>query len=203
MKIICVGRNYHDHISELKNKTPKEPLLFIKPDSALLIKGQPFFIPDFTENVHHEIELVVRINRLGKNIAEKYAHKYYNQISVGLDFTARDKQSQLKEDGHPWEKAKAFDGSAVLGKLVDLEKGTDIGQLNFHLTVNGETLQQGNTSDMIFHVNQLIAEASKYFTLKIGDLIFTGTPKGVGQVKAGDELKGYLEDQELFKVKIR
>lgn len=203
MKIICIGRNYADHAKELKNEVPTEPVLFLKPETALLLKRHPFFIPDFSDDVHYECELVVRINRLGKNIEERFAHKYYEEVSVGIDFTARDLQSKLKEKGLPWERAKAFDGSAVVGKFVPKTKFADINKLGFSLKKNGETVQEGNTEEMIFAINKIIAFASQYFTLKIGDLIFTGTPKGVGKVSPDDVLEGFIAEESLFKINVK
>jgi len=203
MKIICIGRNYADHAKELNNPVPNQPIYFLKPDSAVLPKKNPFFIPAFSNAIHHEIEVVLRIHRLGKSIQAKFAHKYYNQISVGIDFTARDIQARCKEKGHPWEIAKAFDGSAVLGEFLPKEEVGDLNDLNFHLTVNGETRQQGNTRDMLFHFDRLIEYVSQFMTLKIGDLIFTGTPVGVGPVKPGDVLEGFLEEKQLFTVKVK
>ncbi|GAB5556527.1 MAG: fumarylacetoacetate hydrolase family protein [Schleiferiaceae bacterium] len=204
MKIICVGRNYSEHIAELNNERAKDPVLFLKPETAILLKKQPFFIPDFSENVHHEIEVCVRINRLGKNIAPQFARKYYSEVTVGLDFTARDLQSQLKEKGLPWEKAKAFDGSAAIGKWVSLESvGGDINNLNFSLEKDGETAQSGNTSQMITPIDELISYISTFFTLKIGDVIFTGTPAGVSQIQAGNQLKGFLEGEQLLNISVK
>lgn len=203
MKIICVGRNYAAHAAELKNEVPSEPVIFLKPDTALLPKRQPFFYPDFSKDIHFETEVVVRINRLGKNIAPKFAHKYYSELSLGIDFTARDLQQKLKEKGLPWEKAKAFDGSAPTGKFVDKAKLTELNQLNFELKVNGESRQSGNTSQMLFPIDELIAYVSQFFTLKIGDLIFTGTPQGVGPIAIGDHLEAYLENEKVLDLKIR
>ena len=203
MKIICVGRNYHDHARELKNQIPDEPVLFLKPETALILKRQPFFIPDFSEDVHHELELVVRIDRLGKHIQAKYAHKYYSEITLGIDFTARDLQSRLKEKGLPWEKAKAFDGSAFLGQFRPKSEFEDLNALNFALKKNDEVVQKGISSDMLFSVDQLISYISCYFTLKIGDLIYTGTPAGVGPVQAGDRLELLLEDAPVGKLRVK
>ena len=203
MKIICIGRNYADHAKELKNEVPTEPVLFLKPETALLLKRHPFFIPDFSADVHYECELVVRINRLGKNIEERFAHKYYEEVSVGIDFTARDLQSKLKDKGLPWERAKAFDGSAVVGKFMPKTKVTDLNNLDFSLKKNGETVQHGSTANMIFSIDKIIAFASQYFTLKIGDLIFTGTPKGVGKVSPDDILEGFIADESLFKINVK
>lgn len=198
MKIICVGRNYADHASELKNDVPAEPVLFLKPETALLARRQPFFIPDFSHDVHYEAELVVRIHKLGKHIQEKFAHKYYNELTVGIDFTARDLQSELKEKGLPWEKAKAFDGSAAVGKMIDKHKLPDLKKIRFELYRNEERVQLGSSENMIHSIDALIAYISKFFTLKIGDLIFTGTPAGVGPVTKDDNLRLMLEDREVF-----
>lgn len=202
MKIICIGRNYADHAKELNNQIPTEPVIFMKPDSAILPKGNAFFIPEFSTNVQHELEIVIRINRLGKHIEERFAHRYYNEFTLGLDFTARDLQSQLKEKGLPWEKAKAFDGSAFLGpwKKVD---NYELKQLNFSLLKNGELVQNGASQDMLFSIDRLIAEVSKYFTLKIGDLIFTGTPAGVGAVQTNDLLELNLEGRTLASLRVK
>lgn len=203
MKIICVGRNYADHAKELGNEVPEEPVLFLKPDTALMRKRDKFYIPDFSGDIHYELELVLRINRIGKRIQSRYADKYFNQISVGIDFTARDLQAELKYKGLPWEKSKAFDLSAAVGDFIDVTSDKDMSNLHFELKKNGETVQQGNTADMIFTCGQIIENASKYFTLKIGDLIYTGTPKGVGKVVPGDHLEGYLEGQKLLSVAVR
>lgn len=201
MKIICIGRNYVEHISELSNEKPEEPVVFLKPDTALLKEGD-FYIPDFSEDVHHEIEVVVKINKVGKYIDPKFAHKYYSEISVGIDFTARDIQQKLKAKGLPWEKAKAFDSSAIAGNFVSVE-GLDMENLNLELLKNGASQQKGNTNQMLWKINDLIAYISQYFTLKTGDLIFTGTPSGVSRVEPNDVLEGFLEGKQLFKVNIR
>ena len=203
MKIICVGRNYADHIEELKNERPQEPVLFMKPDTALLQKQFPFVIPEFSNEVHHEIELVVKINKVGKYIDAKFAHKYYDEVTVGIDFTARDLQDKLKAKGLPWEKAKAFDGSAVMGEFVPKTDFESLDSVNLELTSNDITVQKGNTESMLWKVDELIAEISQYFTLKTGDVIFTGTPKGVAKVSPGDVLEGFLEDKKLFKVQVK
>ncbi|MCX7743148.1 MAG: fumarylacetoacetate hydrolase family protein [Flavobacteriales bacterium] len=203
MKIICVGRNYAEHARELNNEVPADPVLFMKPETALILPRQPFFYPDFSKDIHHEIELVVRINRLGKHIEPQFAHRYYNEVALGIDFTARDIQQQLKAKGLPWEKAKAFDGSACVGEWISVEKLGDIQNLNFYLTRNGEIVQSGNTSHMLFSVNHLISYISSFFTLKIGDLIFTGTPSGVGPVNINDTLEGYLEGRKNFSLRIK
>jgi len=198
MKILCIGRNYVEHAKELNNQVPTEPVIFSKTDSALLLKNKPFFIPDFANDFHHEVELVIKINRTGKNIGAQFAHRYYEEVALGIDFTARDLQAKLKSKGLPWEKAKAFDGSAVLSKFVNKEQFADIQNINFRLDKNGETVQKGNSEDMIFSIAQIIEHVSQYFTLKIGDLIYTGTPAGVGPVAINDRLQGYLEDEKMF-----
>ena len=203
MKLICIGRNYTDHIKELQNEKPTDPVVFIKSDNAILLKKQPFFIPDFSNDVHYEVEVLVKINKLGKHIDKKFAHKYYDQLSVGIDFTARDLQSQLKEKGLPWEKAKSFDGAAVIGEWVDKSVFSDVNNLDFRLEKNSSVVQTANTNLMLWKIDELIEYVSKYFTLKIGDIIFTGTPAGVGKVIANDRLKGFLEDRELFSITVK
>lgn len=199
MKIICVGRNYMAHAKELNNEIPDEPVLFMKPDSALLRNNDPFYIPDWSNDVHHEIELIVRISRLGKNIEKRFAHRYYKEIGIGIDFTARDVQNSLKEKGLPWEKSKAFDHSAVIClEFVPIELLPDRNSIHFRLAINGKTVQVGNSALMIFPIDDIISHVSKYFTLKMGDLIYTGTPAGVGEVKIGDRLEGYLEGEKKF-----
>lgn len=202
MKIICIGRNYLDHAKELNNEAPSEPVIFLKPETSIIAKRQAFFIPDFSGDVHHELELVVKINRVGKHIEERFAHKYYDEITVGLDFTARDLQQQLKSKGLPWEKAKAFDGSAMVGRFIPANSLNNL-PIDFHLTKNSETVQRGNSSDMLFSINKIISEVSKYFTIKIGDLIFTGTPAGVGPVSKGDILEGYIGEENLFRLNVK
>lgn len=199
MKIICIGRNYVEHVQELKNEMPEEPVIFMKPDSALLRNNDPFYIPDWTNEVHHEIELVIKINRIGKNIEKKFAHRYFDEIGLGVDFTARDVQNKLKAKGLPWEKAKAFDKAAVLSNTF-IPK-TDLANPNaiqFKLDINGTQVQTGNSELMMFDFEEIISNVSKYFTLKMGDLIYTGTPAGVGAVKIGDHLEGYLENKKLL-----
>ncbi|MNK62169.1 Ureidoglycolate lyase [compost metagenome] len=203
MKIICVGRNYANHIEELKNERPSEPVVFMKPDSAVLLKQHPFVIPEFSEDIHHEIEIIVKINKVGKYIEPKFAHKYYDEISVGIDFTARDLQSKLKEKGLPWEKAKAFDGSAVIGDFLPKDNFVSMENLNFELRTNGEIVQKGNSSMMLWKIDELISHVSQFFTLKIGDIIFTGTPAGVAAVKPNDVLEGFLEDKKLFRIQVK
>ncbi len=203
MKLICIGRNYAQHISELKNEKPKEPVIFLKPDTSILLKKQPFFIPDFSDEVHHEVEVLVKINRVGKHIDSKFAHKYYEQIGLGIDFTARDLQKKLKEKGLPWEKAKAFDGSAVVGKWVSKSNFDNLNALPFSLHKNNEIVQSATTSDMLWKIDDIIAYVSQFFTLKIGDIIFTGTPSGVGRVQPDDSLKGYIGEEEFFSIKVK
>jgi 2-keto-4-pentenoate hydratase/2-oxohepta-3-ene-1,7-dioic acid hydratase in catechol pathway len=203
MKIICVGRNYTDHIAELQNERPADPVLFLKPDTAILLKKQPFFIPEFSEEVHHEVELLVKINKIGKHIDQKFAHKYYDEIGLGIDFTARDVQAKLKEKGLPWEKAKAFDGAAVVGKFLSKDTFLNLDSISFRLEKNGDVVQKGNTALMLWKIDALIEYISKYFTLKIGDIIFTGTPAGVAKVLPDDSLVGYIEDTEVFSIKVK
>ncbi|WP_310558396.1 fumarylacetoacetate hydrolase family protein [Flavobacterium sp.] len=203
MKIICIGRNYAKHIEELKNERPSEPVIFMKPDSAVLLKQHPFVIPEFSNDIHHEIELIVKINKVGKYIDTKFAHKYYDEISVGIDFTARDLQNELKSKGLPWEKAKSFDGSAVIGDFLPKSQFNSLENITFELTKNGETVQKGNTDFMLWKIDELISYVSQYFTLKIGDIIFTGTPEGVAVVKSDDVLEGFLEGNKLFSIQIK
>ena len=203
MKLICIGRNYINHINELKNEKPSDPVVFIKPDTAILLKKQPFFIPDYSKNIQHEVEVIVKINRVGKYIETKFAHKYYDHIGLGIDFTARDLQQKLKASGLPWEKAKAFDGSAVVGKWAPKSTFESLENLSFSLKKNDVVVQSGNTQQMLWGIDTVIAYVSQFFTLKIGDIIFTGTPAGVGQVQAGDILKGYIENEEFFNIKVK
>jgi acylpyruvate hydrolase len=198
MKVFCIGRNYLDHAKELNNPVPAEPVFFMKPDTALVKNNKPFFLPDFSEEIHHEVEIVLHLNRVGKNIAEKFAHRYYSEIGIGIDFTARDLQAKCKEKGLPWEIAKAFDNSAPIGKFLPKEQFKDLANINFHLDINGKTVQKGNTSDMIFQFDRLIAHVSRYVTIKMGDLLYTGTPAGVGPVKIGDHMQAYIEDECLL-----
>ena len=203
MKLICIGRNYTDHIKELDNEKPADPVVFLKPDTSILLKKQPFFIPDFSEDIHHEVEILVKINKVGKHIAKKFAHKYYDEIGLGIDFTARDLQSKLKEKGLPWEKAKAFDGAAVIGNWLPKQEFEDLNNINFSLQKNQTIVQEGNTSLMLYKIDEIIEYVSKYFTLKIGDIIFTGTPSGVGKVIANDKLIGCIEDKQLFSITVK
>lgn len=203
MKIICIGRNYVKHIEELNNERPDAPVVFLKPDTAILLKNQPFFIPDFSNDVHHEVEILVKIKKVGKYIDAKFAHKYYDEIGLGIDFTARDLQFQAKQKGLPWEKAKAFDGSAVIGNFVLKSKYDNLADINFSLERNGKMVQKGNTSLMLWTIDELIAYVSTFFTLKIGDIIFTGTPEGVGKVESDDSLVGYIENEKSFEIKVK
>jgi 2-keto-4-pentenoate hydratase/2-oxohepta-3-ene-1,7-dioic acid hydratase in catechol pathway len=204
MKIICIGRNYTEHIAELQNEKSDEPVIFLKPDSAILLKKQPFFIPPFSNDIHYEVELLVRINKIGKHIQKKFAHKYYDEIGLGIDFTARDLQKKLKDKGLPWEKAKGFDGSAVIGeKWIKKSHFRDLNDLEFSLQKNGEAVQLGRTSHMLWKIDEIIEYISQYFTLKIGDVIFTGTPAGVGPVAINDEMSGFIEDQQIFSIHIK
>jgi len=203
MKIICIGRNYTKHIEELQNERPTEPVVFLKPDTAILPKNMPFFIPDFSDDIHHEVEILVRINRVGKHIEPRFAHKYYDEIGLGIDFTARELQNQLKEKGLPWEKAKAFDGSAVIGNFLPKDRFDSINSVNFELTNNGNIVQKSSTANMMWNIDELIAYVSKYFTLKIGDIIFTGTPEGVAKVVPNDVLEGFMEGISMFRIQIK
>lgn len=203
MKIICIGRNYVKHAQELNHDVPTEPVFFMKPDSALLKDNKPFFLPDFSSEIHHEIELVIKINRLGKNIEAKFAHRYYDEIGLGIDFTARDVQRHLIEKGLPWEKAKAFDSSAVLGKFLSREEIGDMEKILFSLKRNGEVVQSGDSQLMIFSFDTIIEHVSKYVTLKIGDLIYTGTPAGVGPVAIGDRLEGFIGEKKMFDIQVK
>ena len=203
MKIICIGRNYVNHAKELGNDIPTEPLFFLKPETAIQPKGHPFFIPDFSDNIHYEVELVVRIDKSGKHIAEKFAHKYYSKIGLGIDFTARDIQEECKAKGLPWEKAKGFDGSAQLSRTFIDKSKLELDNIPFRLEKNGEQVQIGNSKDMLFNFDKIISYLSQFYTLKIGDLIYTGTPEGVGKVIAGETLKGFITDKEMFKVVVK
>ena len=203
MKIICIGRNYPEHIAELNNERPIEPVVFIKPDSAVLLKQHPFVIPEFSNNVQHEIEIIVKISKVGKYIDAKFAHKYYDEISVGLDFTARDIQDKLKAKGLPWEKAKSFDGSAVIGDFMFKNDFASLDNISFELLKNGVSVQKSSTAEMMWKIDEIIAHVSQYFTLKIGDIIFTGTPSGVDKVTENDILEGFLEGNKLFKIQVK
>ena len=204
MRIFAIGRNYAEHINELNNERPDEPVIFTKPDTALLRNNAPFYLPDFSNDIHHEVELVLRICKEGKNIQEKFANKYYDAIGIGIDFTARDLQQKAKEKGLPWDIAKGFNGSAPISdKFIPVTSISDLKNINFSLTINGELKQQGNTSLMLFNFDFIISYLSKFFTLRTGDLIFTGTPKGVGAVKVGNVLSAYIEDEKLLEFEVK
>lgn len=203
MKIFAIGQNYVEHNKELNNTNPTEPVVFMKPDTAVLRNNKPFFLPDFSSEIHYETELIIKINRIGKNISAKFAHRYYDEIGLGVDFTARDLQRRLKAEGRPWEISKAFDGSAVIGGFLPKEKFEDVQNIEFCLDINGVRVQVGNSKDMIFKIDELVAYISKFFTLKIGDVIFTGTPVGVGAVKINDQLQGYILQEKMFDFKVK
>lgn len=198
MKIICIGENYPEHNKELNTANPGEPVVFIKPDTAVLKNNKPFYIPDFTNELHYETELILKINRLGKNIAVKFASRYYDEIGLGVDFTARDLQRKLRAEGKPWEICKAFDNAAVIGNFLPISYFKNLQDISFHLNINEKTVQKGNSKDMIFSIDELIAYVSRFFTLKIGDILFTGTPAGVGKVSVGDHLEGYISEEKMF-----
>lgn len=203
MKIICIGRNYSDHINELGNTRPSYPVVFLKPDSSIIAKNQNFIIPAFSNEIHHEVELVIKINKVGKHIDQSFANKYYNEIGLGIDFTARDIQNNLKEKGHPWEKSKAFDNSCLVGEFINKDKFDDLSKIDFSLKKNNELVQMGKSSNMLWKVDELISYISQYFTLKIGDLIFTGTPSGVSKVNSEDLLEGYINSNKMFSLKVK
>jgi 2-keto-4-pentenoate hydratase/2-oxohepta-3-ene-1,7-dioic acid hydratase in catechol pathway len=198
MKIICIGLNYRQHAREMGWSLPAEPVVFLKPDSALLKNNKPFFLPDFSENIHYEVEVVVKISKLGKSIASKFAPRYFDEVTLGIDITARDLQSRQSAAGYPWEISKCFDGAAPIGTFVPVSSIKDMGALDFRLEINNKVVQKSSTSDMIFNINEIIEYVSRFFTLKTGDLIFTGTPSGVGQLKRNDNLVAFLEDQPLL-----
>ena len=203
MKIICIGRNYAEHAKEMNSPVPTEPIFFLKPDTSIIRDNQPFYYPDFSKEIHYEVELVIKINKVGKNIDAQFAHKYYDEIGIGIDFTARDIQANCKEKGLPWEKAKAFDGSAPIGKFIDKKKIVDQNNIHFKLLLNGNSVQEGNTKDLLFTFDTLIAYVSRFFTLKTGDLIYTGTPEGVGPVAIGDKLEASIENETLLSFEIK
>ncbi|UII76564.1 fumarylacetoacetate hydrolase family protein [Flagellimonas sp. HMM57] len=203
MKLICIGRNYAAHIDELKNERPEEPVVFIKPDSSILPKEQDFYIPEFSNDIHYEVEVLVKIKKVGKHIAKEFAHTYYDEVGLGIDFTARDLQSKLKAKGLPWEKAKGFDGAAVIGKWMPKDKYENTDKLGFSLLKNGENVQIGNTSLMLWKIDELISYVSTYFMLKKGDILFTGTPAGVGKVSPNDYLSGTLEGETMFEINVK
>jgi len=203
MKIICIGRNYIEHVKELNNLIPAEPVFFLKPDTSLIINNKPFFYPPFTNELHHEVEIVLRISKVGKFIDQGFAHRYYNEIGIGIDFTARDLQRQAIEKGLPWEKSKAFEGSAPVSRFISVTSLPDRSNISFHLDVNGKTVQQGSTKNMIFSFEELISYVSRFFTLKTGDLIFTGTPAGIGPVQTGDRLQAYIEKELMLDFRVK
>lgn len=203
MKIICIGHNYKEHIEELGSEIPQKPIFFLKPDSSILQTGKDFYLPNFSNNIQYELEVIIKINRLGKHIDKKFAHRYYSHIGVGIDLTARDLQKECKEKGLPWEISKSFDGSAMLSDWIPIEEIEDINNINFKLLRNEKQVQFGNTKDMLFKIDEIIEYISKFLSLKIGDIIFTGTPKGVGKLEIGDELKAFIEEKELLNIKIK
>lgn len=203
MKIICIGLNYHSHIKELQLTVPQAPVFFLKPETAMIVRNRPFFLPDFSDEIHYEVELLVRINKLGKSIQRKYAHTYYDEIGLGIDFTARDLQQKARVAGLPWELAKSFDGSAVMSKFYSKSHFANLDQLGFSLQLNGIEVQKGNTQDMVFHIDEIIAYISQFITLKIGDVIYTGTPSGVGKVAINDRLEGFIEQEKMFDFRIK
>jgi len=203
MKIICIGRNYVMHAKELNNPVPEKPVFFMKPETALLLKNRPFFHPDFSNDIHYEVELVFRINKVGKYIQEKFAHTYYNQLAIGIDLTARDIQSECKAKGLPWEIAKAFDSSAPLSEFISIDEFKSVNDIQFSLNKNGEEVQHGNSGDMLFNIDKIIAYVSQFVTLKIGDLIYTGTPAGVGKIAVGDEFEAFIEGKSMLKMRVK
>jgi len=204
MKLICIGRNYAKHITELHSEKPEHPVVFMKPDSSVSLKNNPFIIPSFSEDVHYEVEILVKIKKVGKHIQPKFAHKYYDDIGLGIDFTARDVQNYLKDKGLPWEKAKGFDGAALIGEQwFPKSKFQSVDDISFRLEKNKEIVQSGNTSEMLWKIDELVAYVSQYFTLKIGDIIFTGTPSGVGPVKEGDVLEGFIQETSCFSIQVK
>lgn len=203
MKIICIGRNYANHIAELNNERPEEPVIFLKPDTAVLPDKSPFYIPEFSNEIHHEVEIIVKITKLGKYIDSKFAHKYYDEIGLGIDFTARDVQNKLKEKGLPWEIAKGFDGSAIIGDFIPIKNFNSVENITFELCNNGKTVQKGNTSQMLWKIDEIIAYVSQYFTLKKGDIIFTGTPEGVAKVSPNDVLEGFIDNNKVLRLHIK
>ena len=203
MKIICIGRNYVNHIQELQNERPDEPVIFMKPDTAVLKKDEVFYIPDFSNDIHHEVEVLVKISKVGKHIDVKFAHKYYDEIGLGIDFTARDVQNKLKDKGLPWEKAKAFDGSAIIGDFIPKNSFNSMENITFELLNNEKTVQKGNTAQMLWKIDEIIAYVSQFFTLKTGDIIFTGTPEGVAKVNPGDLLEGFIDNKQLLRLHIK
>ena len=203
MKLICIGKNYLKHIHELNSKKEDDPVIFLKPDTSVIQKKQPFFIPEFSSDIHYEVEIILKFNRVGKHIAPKFSKKYFDKISLGIDFTARDLQRKFKENGLPWDIAKGFDNSAMIGDWLSVDLFDDIDNINFRLEKNGEIVQKSNSSNMIWKIDQLISKASTFFTIKIGDIMFTGTPEGVGKVVENDLLEGYIDDKKVFSVRVK
>ena len=203
MKLICIGKNYLKHIQELNSKKEDDPVIFLKPDTSIIQKKQPFFIPEFSNEIHYEVEIIIRFNRLGKHIQSKFARKYFDAISLGIDFTARDFQRKFKENGLPWDIAKGFDNSALIGEWLNTDLFEDINNINFRLEKNGELVQNSNSSNMIWKIDELISKVSTYFTIKIGDIMFTGTPEGVGKVNENDVLEGYIDEKKVFSVRVK
>lgn len=203
MKIICIGLNYKSHIQELKCETPEKPLFFLKPETSMILRNRPFFLPDFSNDIHYEVELLVKINKVGKFIQKRFAHTYYDEIGLGIDFTARDIQQEAMAKGLPWELSKAFDGSAIIGNFLPKSQFADLQNINFHLQKNEKIVQKGNSADMLFEIDDIIAYVSQFITLKIGDIIFTGTPVGVGRVDINDRLQGFIEEQKMFDFRVK
>jgi len=203
MKLICIGKNYLKHIHELNSKKEDDPVIFLKPDTSVIQKKQPFFIPEFSSDIHYEVEIILKFNRVGKHIEPKFSKKYFDKVSLGIDFTARDLQRKFKENGLPWDIAKGFDNSAMIGDWLSVDLFDDIDNINFRLEKNGEIVQKSNSSNMIWKIDQLISKASTFFTIKIGDIMFTGTPEGVGKVVENDLLEGYIDDKKVFSVRVK
>lgn len=203
MKIICIGLNYKSHIQELKCETPEQPLFFLKPETSMILRNRPFFLPDFSNDIHYEVELLVKINKVGKFIQKRFAHTYYDEIGLGIDFTARDIQQEAMAKGLPWELSKAFDGSAIIGNFLPKSQFADLQNINFHLQKNEQIVQKGNSADMLFEIDDIIAYVSQFITLKIGDIIFTGTPVGVGRIEINDRLQGFIEEQKMFDFRVK
>lgn len=203
MKIICIGLNYKSHIQELKCETPEQPLFFLKPETSMILRNRPFFLPDFSNDIHYEVELLVKINKVGKFIQKRFAHTYYDEIGLGIDFTARDIQQEAMAKGLPWELSKAFDGSAIIGNFLPKSQFANLQNINFHLQKNEQIVQKGNSADMLFEIDDIIAYVSQFITLKIGDIIFTGTPVGVGRIEINDRLQGFIEEQKMFDFRVK
>lgn len=203
MKIICIGLNYKSHIQELKCETPEQPLFFLKPETSMILRNRPFFLPDFSNDIHYEVELLVKINKVGKFIQKRFAHTYYDEIGLGIDFTARDIQQEAMAKGLPWELSKAFDGSAIIGNFLPKSQFPNLQNINFHLQKNEQIVQKGNSADMLFDIDDIIAYVSQFITLKIGDIIFTGTPVGVGRIEINDRLQGFIEEQKMFDFRVK